>query len=69
MCATRFGGRYFDNRVLEVADEASGNRAAISLLCGLNGLDFHLARRDFAARCRGAGWQNEPSAGFLRAER
>jgi hypothetical protein len=66
MCATRYGGRYFDIRVLEVADEASGNRAAISLLCGLNGL---VARRVFAARYRGAGSQNEPSAGFLRAER
>jgi len=32
-----------------------------------SGFDFHLNRRDSAARSRGAGSRNELSAGFLRA--
>jgi transposase len=47
---------------------ASGNHAAISTTSqpsGLSGFGSHLNRRDFAVRCRGVGWQNEPSAGFL----
>jgi hypothetical protein len=49
----------------------NGKRSAISrfsLLCGLNGFDFHLNRRDFAARYRGAGTRNEPSVSYLGAE-
>jgi putative transposase len=45
-----------------------GDLNDLSLLCGLNGFDFHLSREDFAAHYRGAGSRNEPSVGYLRAE-